>query len=175
VKVDVTDLLSVEDKAFEQKVETELTSFQSKLGEFPIIRKAPFVLHLENHKKRYIKVTGTTDVVVVVPCDRCLKEVQVTLHLVIDRKLYLEEPEFGEDADEEDMGCIKDSALDVDWLIYDEILVNWPTKVLCREDCKGICRKCGTNLNDNSCSCDQGEPDPRMAAARDIFNQFKEV
>ena len=76
MKVDVTDLLSVEDKAFEQKVETELTSFQSKLGEFPIIRKAPFVLHLENHKKRYIKVTGTTDVVVVVPCDRCLKEVQ---------------------------------------------------------------------------------------------------
>lgn len=73
MKVDVTDLLSVEDKAFEQKVETELTSFQSKLGEFPIIRKAPFVLHLENHKKRYIKVTGTTDVVVVVPCDRCLK------------------------------------------------------------------------------------------------------
>ena len=46
MKVDVTDLLSVEDKAFEQKVETELTSFQSKLGEFPIIRKAPFVLQI---------------------------------------------------------------------------------------------------------------------------------
>ncbi|MDE6905795.1 MAG: DUF177 domain-containing protein [Lachnospiraceae bacterium] len=175
MKVDVTDLLSTEDKAFEQEVEIELPSFQSKLGEFPIITKAPFVLHLENQKKRFLKVTGTADVVVAIPCDRCLKEVPVTLHLVIDRKFYLKEPEMEEETDAEDMDCIKESALDVDRLIYDEILVNWPMKVLCRDDCKGICRKCGTNLNDNTCSCDQSEPDPRMAAAWDIFNQFKEV
>ena len=67
------------------------------------------------------------------------------------------------------------SNLDVDRLIYDEILVNWPMKVLCREDCKGICRKCGTNLNYKPCSCDRTEPDPRMAAIQDVFNQFKEV
>ena len=41
--------------------------------------------------------------------------------------------------------------LDIDKLIYGEILVNWPMKVLCREDCKGICKVCGMNLNKGNC------------------------
>lgn len=175
MKVDITDLLLTEDKVVEMEVETELSSFQSKLGEFPIVTKAPFVLHLENQKRRFLKVTGETDVVMAIPCDRCLQEVSVALHLAIDRKFYLEEPETEEEADGEDMDCIKESALDVDQLIYDEILVNWPMKVLCRGDCKGICKKCGKNLNEGTCACDQAEPDPRMAAFQDVFNQFKEV
>ncbi|MDD6168654.1 MAG: DUF177 domain-containing protein, partial [Lachnospiraceae bacterium] len=54
-------------------------------------------------------------------------------------------------------------------------LVNWPAKVLCKPDCKGICPKCGTNLNLETCDCEQGELDPRMAAFQDVFNKFKEV
>ena len=59
--------------------------------------------------------------------------------------------------------------LDVDQLIGNELLLNLPMKVLCREDCKGICRKCGTNLNHSSCSCDTVELDPRMAVIAEIF------
>ena len=65
--------------------------------------------------------------------------------------------------------------LDVDQLIFGEILVSWPMKVLCREDCKGICKRCGANLNLTECQCPKTELDPRMAAIQDIFNQFKEV
>jgi len=175
VKVDITDLLLTEDKVVEQEVKTELTSFQSKLGEFPITKKAPFILHLENQEKKFLAVSGETDVVIAIPCDRCLEEVSVPLHLVIDKRFSLQEETADEEADAEDMDYMRESALDVDRLIYDEILVNWPMKVLCRDDCKGICRKCGTNLNHGTCSCDQTEPDPRMAAIRDVFNQFKEV
>ena len=67
------------------------------------------------------------------------------------------------------------TSLDVDQLIFGEILVSWPMKVLCREDCKGICRRCGANLNLSECQCPKTEPDPRMAAIQDIFNKFKEV
>ena len=65
--------------------------------------------------------------------------------------------------------------LDVDKLVYAEILVNWPMRVLCKDDCKGICKVCGVNLNKGTCSCDSFVPDPRMAAFQDIFNKFKEV
>ena len=143
MKVDITDLLLTEDKVVEMEVETELSSFQSKLGEFPIVTKAPFVLHLENQKRRFLKVTGETDVVMAIPCDRCLQEVSVALHLAIDRKFYLEEPETEEEADGEDMDCIKESALDVDQLIYDEILVNWPRYCagkIARESAKSVGR-----------------------------------
>ncbi|HWT27780.1 MAG TPA: DUF177 domain-containing protein, partial [Mobilitalea sp.] len=65
--------------------------------------------------------------------------------------------------------------LDVDILIYDEILIGFPMKLLCSEDCKGICKHCGTNLNEKTCDCDKTEYDPRMSVIRDIFNNFKEV
>ena len=67
------------------------------------------------------------------------------------------------------------TSLDVDQLIFGEILVSWPMKVLCREDCKGICKRCGANLNLAECQCQKTELDPRMAAIQDIFNKFKEV
>lgn len=175
MKVDVSDLLSIENKIVEHQVETDLELFESKLGEFPITKKAPFTLHLENQENKQLLVNGETDVTIAIPCDRCLEEVSVEIHLVIDRKYSLEEPAVQVDADAEDTDYMTGSDLDIDKLIYDEILVNWPMKVLCREDCEGICRKCGTNLNYKTCSCDRTEPDPRMAAIQDVFNQFKEV
>ena len=65
--------------------------------------------------------------------------------------------------------------LDVDALIADEMVLQWPLKVLCKEDCKGICTVCGKNLNEQECECDRTVLDPRMAAFLDIFEQFKEV
>ena len=65
--------------------------------------------------------------------------------------------------------------LDVDTLVYDEVLIELPYQVLCSEDCKGLCKVCGQDLNSGSCQCDQQVLDPRMAVIRDIFNNFKEV
>ena len=48
-------------------------------------------------------------------------------------------------------------------------------KVLCKEDCKGICNRCGANLNMGSCKCDNAEPGTGMSKILDVFNQFKEV
>ena len=60
-------------------------------------------------------------------------------------------------------------------LLHNEILIHWPMRVLCKEDCKGICSHCGKDLNEGPCSCEQESLDPRMAAIRDIFSKFKEV
>ncbi len=79
------------------------------------------------------------------------------------------------DEEMEDIDYLIGFDLDVDKLIYGEILVNWPMKVLCKEDCKGICKVCGMNLNKGNCDCQRTELDPRMAAIQDVFNKFKEV
>ncbi len=65
--------------------------------------------------------------------------------------------------------------LDVDLMIYLEVLMSWPLKVLCNENCKGICSQCGKNLNVDSCNCEDQPKDLRMAAISDIFSKFKEV
>ena len=65
--------------------------------------------------------------------------------------------------------------LDADQLVGNELTLNLPMKVLCKEDCKGICNRCGANLNLETCDCDTRSLDPRMAVIQDIFKQFKEV
>ena len=65
--------------------------------------------------------------------------------------------------------------LDVETLVHNEILMNWPMKILCKEDCRGICPVCGQNRNQGDCGCDTFVPDPRMAVIQDIFNKSKEV
>lgn len=173
MKTDISDVISIENMIVERQVCAEQHTFGSKLGEFPITRKTPFTLYLENHKNQRLLISGETDVTVAVPCDRCLEEVPVSIHLTISRAIPIGEGVSGEEA--EDAGCLAGTSLDVDMLIHDEILVNWPMKVLCSKSCKGICKKCGANRNHESCLCDQEVPDPRMAAIQDIFNQFKEV
>ena len=73
------------------------------------------------------------------------------------------------------MKYVISKTLDIDRLVLDELFTIIPMNVLCKEDCKGICKVCGTNLNKSTCNCDQTVPDPRMAVFSDIFNQFKEV
>lgn len=172
MRVEITNVSSFENKEEVIKVETELNAFESKLGVFPIIQKAPFELHLQNQENEKLLIHGETDVTVALECGRCLTEVPTRIHILIDREVPLVPSESEE---EEEPTYLEGSELDVDKLVYDEILVNWPMKVLCREDCKGICKKCGVNLNFKTCTCDRTELDPRMAAIQDVFNQFKEV
>ena len=70
----------------------------------------------------------------------------------------------------DEMSFVTGYELDTDALVGNEILINWPMKVLCHEDCKGICTVCGKDLNDGECGCDTFVPDPRMAVIKDIFN-----
>jgi uncharacterized protein len=76
------------------------------------------------------------------------------------------------DADVEEQNFVEGHNIDVDKMLETEIFLNIPGKVLCDEDCKGICMVCGKNLNEGECGCDRFVPDPRMAAINDIFDKF---
>ncbi len=172
--LELTEICTCENKEAHMEAVIELPSFDSKLGSFPFLEKKPFELHIVNRENKHLLVEGETDVMIAIPCDRCLKEVPVRIHLIFDKKFPLKETEeTKEEVQEADY--MKGFHLDVDRLVYDEILVNWPMKVLCKDDCKGICRKCGADLNLQDCNCGEDELDPRMAAIQDIFNKFKEV
>ena len=172
--IDISDILSCENKEESKQVQIELTSFISKLGEFPIISAAPIELHIANRENKRLLIQGDVDLRVSIPCSRCLEEVPTDIHFSIDKDIKLEDSVV-HDEDVEDNDYLIGFNLDIDRLIYGEILVNWPMKVLCRDDCKGICKVCGMNLNKGECNCQRTELDPRMAAIQDVFNKFKEV
>ena len=173
MRIDLSDIISSEDKEVSKQAVTELKVFDSRLGQFPIVKSTPFVLTFTNENNKRLLIRGETEVTIAVPCDRCLEEVDRVFPIRIEKEFDL----TGSDAERsmEGLNYMTGTNLDVDQLIFGEILVSWPMKVLCREDCRGICKRCGANLNLAECQCRKTEPDPRMAAIQDIFNQFKEV
>ncbi len=173
--LDLSALCSSGNAEEEIKVHIGMDTVESKMGAFPIIKKEPFTLHLKNVENRRLLIQGETDVTISVPCDRCLADVSVCLRLAIDKCLSIPHLLGKEEDDLEQVEYMNGCQLDADRLVYEEILFLWPAKVLCAEDCKGICAKCGANLNESDCGCDRTVPDPRMAAFQDVFNKFKEV
>ncbi|MCM1497384.1 MAG: DUF177 domain-containing protein [Clostridium sp.] len=156
-------------------VEDVHTSFQ---GEEMIVRSSkPFEIVLKQTDRDTLIVESDVSVTVDRSCSRCLEKVVCDYDLHIARTIDVARKEAYVDkaSETDEISYIEDCTLDVDMLILDELYTVIPMNVLCKEDCKGICKVCGTNLNRETCECEQTVPDPRMAVFSDIFNQFKEV
>jgi len=173
MKIDLSALVGAGGSTRREECILEMDSFQSAMGDFPLTEKQPFALMFTNVGGKEIAITGEVHITAQTNCDRCLKELRTPIHFTIDKHLKLTE-ECLVDEEMEQTDYMIGLELDVDQLVYTEILVNWPAKILCREDCKGICRICGKNLNNGTCDCQQAAPDPRMAAIQEIFSNFSE-
>lgn len=173
--VNLTDVFINEGQVQELDVPYEGDTFASPYGSFPVREKSPVALRLSNIGRSKALVQGSARLTFGLACDRCLRDVDYTFDLSFDTVVI--SPDYtGEDAEEEAASELMEGYhLNVDELIKNELLLNWPMKVLCREDCKGICKSCGKNLNDGECGCDDFVPDPRMAAIKDLFDANKEV
>ncbi len=174
MKIDILNVVNSINKVTTEELTLEMSTFESKLGTFPILKKSPIALRIENQENASVLISGSVDMTIAIPCDRCLEDVPTDIHFDIDKKLSIKDGTLVDDEMEETDYLIG-FELDVERLVYAEILVNWPMKVLCKDDCKGICKVCGMNLNKGTCSCQKTELDPRMARVQDIFNKFKEV
>ena len=101
-------------------------------------------------------------------CDRCLTPVERDLSMNFEHILVHELA--GED--EEEFIVCGDYTLNLDELVTMDILLELPTRILCREDCKGLCPKCGTNLNESTCSCSQQkEVDSRLSVLLTLLDE----
>lgn len=170
--IDLYGILSHEGEVKKLEAPIEMDVFKFKMGEFPFAVKNDIAVSFTNAGNKVIRVNSLVDVTFNIPCDRCLTEISKQVRVESVRELN-----FGEespDADETlaDMPFIDGTVFDVEKYAYSEILENFPMKVLCKEDCKGICNVCGMNLNLGSCECDRQVLDPRMSQIRDIFQQF---
>lgn len=172
--VNLSDVLTSEERHLSLEVPLEMMCFDGGAGRFEIAEKTPVTLDVSNIENGKARIQGHVRLTFRTACDRCLTEVPTVLDLDFERvALSTETAEEDEAAD--DMDFMEDDQLNVETLVYDEIIGNWPAKVLCREDCRGICPVCGQNRNERECGCDTFVPDPRMAVIQDIFNANKEV
>ena len=95
-------------------------------------------------------VRGQIDCTKTFTCDRCLTQ-------ATENQVHKFEEEF-------DKSQVVEDLIDITELLRDTLLAGQPMKNLCKADCKGLCPKCGANLNDGDCGCDKLIVDPRLAA-----------
>ncbi len=135
------------------------------MGEYPL--KTPVRIKGEvSNGASLVRLLATISYDFEAPCDRCGTASLDKRSVTVDKSLAASIE--GEESDT--ILLVPDMKLDLDELVYTEVLLSFPMKHLCKEDCKGICSKCGKNLNDGKCDCPEKEIDPRLAALADLLN-----
>ena len=163
--MNLTEVFNQENKREELQMPFPFEKFQGeKIENSPELK-----LTLTNLGKGKVLIAGEASLKFVLPCDRCLKPVEQMVELQFEREVLAPELITDEDT-KEDQHFVNDYELDVNALLTEELQLSWPSKILCNEECKGICKKCGKNLNEDSCGCDDFVPDVRLANLMDIFN-----
>ena len=99
-------------------------------------------------------------------CDRCLSEFECTKTTPLSA-IVVEEND--DNADDPELFFLNGDEIDLDEILTTLFILDMDTKFLCREDCKGLCPKCGRNLNLGPCGCGK-ELDPRFAVLEQLLD-----
>lgn len=114
-------------------------------------------------------VRGTIKGSVNIPCDRCTANATITISQSFN-ELFTQNEEVVEEEGPSPIRTATDGGMEIELggLLWEEFCVSLPVKPLCKDNCKGLCPKCGQDLNTGECSCEKENFDPRMAALRNL-------
>ncbi len=134
-------------------------------GQFPLKKPVSLTGEITN-KASLVRLLAHIEFVFDSPCDRCGKPTARKHVVTVDKSLATAIE--GDDSDT--ILLVPDMKLDLDDFIYTETVVNLPMKHLCKADCKGVCSKCGKDLNEGKCDCVTKEIDPRLAVLAQLLD-----
>ncbi|MEY8762153.1 MULTISPECIES: YceD family protein [Clostridium] len=98
-------------------------------------------------------------------CSRCFEKFPYAVNIPIFEKFA------NNSGGDEEIILLDGGVIDITEVLENNIILNLPIKRLCKEDCKGLCQKCGTNLNYSECHCRDDDIDPRLAKLKDVFTK----
>ena len=113
-------------------------------------------------------MTGNISTTIHGVCDRCANDFDRDVEIPIDVVLVAELS--NEDNEDEWVFPLEGDSADLEEIVRTVFVLNMDSKLLCKDDCKGLCCRCGKNLNDGPCGC-QKELDPRFAALRQLLDK----
>jgi len=122
-------------------------------------RDAPKVAGRIDRVGSEVRLRGHVSTVVIEACDRCLKDVEIPVETDVDLLYASEDPGSGKGSESEvhgrdlDVAVYENESIDIDQMVREQVELNLPPRVLCDEDCRGLCPQCGADLNIEECGC----------------------
>ena len=164
MRLDLRDIILVPDaeKSFQCQVDLSDLEFY---GRKPIVRPVLAQGRVVNHAGALV-LNGTARSELDLVCDRCGKE--FSREKVVELDMLLADALEQEDSEDE-IFLLDGNELDLDELVTTAFVLAMDTKNLCSEDCKGLCAKCGADLNLGPCGC-RPDVDPRWAALAQLLD-----
>jgi uncharacterized protein len=111
-----------------------------------------------------VEVTGVFSVLVEVQCTRCLEVFEHFFNVDFEET-------FSKSLENEEFYQIIEGDLIFDEMVMDNLILSMPVRLLCNEECKGLCHNCGVNLNKVDCDCEKETVNPKFAALKELFKQ----
>ena len=115
-----------------------------------------------------LMMTGSITTCIHGICDRCASEFDRDVEIPLDVVLVTEMA--NEENEDEWVFPLEGDSANLDDIVRTVFVLNLDSKLLCKEDCQGLCHRCGKNLNDGPCNC-QKELDPRFAALKQLLEK----
>lgn len=165
MRLGLRDVILVPDaeKSFQCQVDLSDLEFY---GRKPIVRPVLAQGSVVNHAGALV-LNGTARSELDLVCDRCGKEFSREKVVALDMLLA---DELEQEDSEDEIFLLDGNELDLDELVTTAFVLAMDTKNLCSEDCKGLCAKCGADLNLGPCGC-RPEVDPRLAALAQLLDK----
>ena len=120
----------------------------------------------------YIRLRAAVSVDYDAECARCLKPLSRSFTVEFERTV-VNQGELVNTAEDDGDDYIEmvDGKLALDEAAAEQLMMEFPMKELCSEDCKGLCSKCGKDLNEGDCGCPKKEIDPRLAILQKLLEK----
>lgn len=163
MRLDLRDIIHVPDASKPFRFQLDLSDLEF-YGKHLITRPVQVEGSVTNHAGALV-LEGTASSLLDLACDRCGKEFSREKVVPLDCLLAAEL----EDEENDEIILLEGSQVDLDEVAGTAFILAMDTKNLCSEDCKGLCAKCGADLNNGSCGC-KPEVDPRLAALAQLLD-----
>jgi uncharacterized protein len=172
VRIELASLESGKGKFAHTYVEGELVLEEDRLR----LVQPPTVQGEVRRADRRAHVKGRVVAGVQVECDRCLTWIELPVDSNFKLEYVTQEDYLAQQADELtnddlDLTVFDGDVIDIDSLVVEEILLEVPDHILCKDDCKGICPRCGADRNSVDCDCETTEVDPRWTGLKELVNR----
>lgn len=130
-------------------------------GEGLPLAERPRIEGVLRNRTGVVQMEGTAVMRLAAQCDRCAAPIEPTLRVPLQHTLV----RSLNDETNDTLVLVEEYRWSPDALLWEDIVLAMPPKLLCREGCLGICASCGQNRNEGICACAQ-QGDPRLAGLR---------
>ena len=166
--INFSDLLSKKNRKKQISLSFELEPFEFEGEEIRAVEKV-YVEGVAISENDVIVINASIKTKLKLNCSRCLDTFIYPIDIDIEERFTT-----NSESEDEEAVVVIDDVLDITELVETSIISTLPIKRVCKDDCKGLCQKCGCNLNVKACDCNKEDVDIRFEVLRGLFDN-KEV